>query len=220
MKTIQKFFILIGIVWGNFSIAQNKVIQFNLSDLSEKGQLEIWNREVSSLSMDGKKCIRFSQKANDGLAWIKDLEFSNGIIEVDIKGKNILQQSFVGIAFHGLNNETYDAVYFRPFNFQSTDPVRVIHAVQYVSQPDFTWQVLREKHSGQYEKAVIPAPNGDEWFHAKIVVSFPNVTVFVNGSSTPSLKVDKLDQRKTGKIGLWVGNGSDGDFANLKITFN
>jgi len=44
----------------------------------------------------------------------------------------------VGIAFHGSDNKTLDAIYFRPFNFQSTDPVRKIHAVQYVSHPDNT----------------------------------------------------------------------------------
>jgi hypothetical protein len=31
------------------------------------------------------------------------------------------------------------------------------------------------------------------------------------------LVIDKLNDRKTGKIGLWVGNTSDGDFANLQI---
>jgi hypothetical protein len=44
------------------------------------------------------------------------------------------------------------------------------------------------------------------------------VTVYVNGNSDPSLTIDKLNDRKTGKIGLWVGNGSDGDFANLQIS--
>ena len=128
-----------------------------------------------------------------------------------------MQQSFVGLAFHGLNNETLDAIYFRPFNFQSTDPVRKIHAVQYVSHPDYTWSVLREKYNGKYENTVTPAPNGNDWFHAKIVVQFPKVTVYVNSNSEPSLVIDILNDRKTGKIGLLVGNTSDGDFANLQI---
>jgi hypothetical protein len=44
------------------------------------------------------------------------------------------------------------------------------------------------------------------------------VKVYVNGNPEPCLSIDKLNDRKTGKIGLWVGNGSDGDFANLQIT--
>ena len=75
----------------------------------------------------------------------------------------------------------------------------------------------REKQNGKYEKAVIAAPNGNDWFHAKIVVQYPGVTVYVNGNPKPSLSIDKLNGRKNGKLGLWVGNGSDGDFANLQI---
>ena len=44
------------------------------------------------------------------------------------------------------------------------------------------------------------------------------MTVFVNGNQEPSLTIEKLNTRKTGKIGIWVGNNSDGDFANLQIT--
>jgi hypothetical protein len=58
----------------------------------------------------------------------------------------------------------------------------------------------------------------NDWFHAKIVIQYPHVSVYVNGNTSPSLEIDKLNNRKTGKIGLWVGNGSDGDFANLHIT--
>jgi len=63
-----------------------------------------------------------------------------------------------------VDNETYDGIYFAPFNFQSTDPVRKIHAVQYISHPDHTWDILREKQNGKYEKEVIPSPKGNDWF--------------------------------------------------------
>jgi uncharacterized protein with NRDE domain len=43
------------------------------------------------------------------------------------------------------------------------------------------------------------------------------VTVYVNGNQEPSLSVEQLNKRTSGKIGLWVGNNSDGDFANLTI---
>jgi hypothetical protein len=196
---------------------QGQSVKYDLFNLFENGKIEPFNRQLSQFSENDKKGIRFSKNAGDGIAWLKGVEFSNGIIELDIKGKDVMQQSFLGVAFHGLNNETLDAIYFRPFNFQSNDPGRKIHSVQYVSQPDYTWSVLREKYNGKYEKAVTPAPNGNDWFHAKIIVQYPKVTVFVNGNSEPSLVIDKLNDRKTGKIGLWVGNTSDGDFANLQI---
>jgi len=208
-------------IFGLLSIltttGQGQSVKYDLFTLFKDGKIEPFNRQLSQFSETDKKGIRFSKNEGDGIAWLKGVEFSNGTIELDIKGKDVFQQSFVGVAFHGLNNETLDAIYFRPFNFQSTDPVRKIHAVQYVSHPDYTWSVLREKYNGKYEKSVIPAPNGNEWFHAKIVIQYPKVTVYVNDNSEPCLVIDKLNDRKTGKIGLWVGNTSDGDFANLQI---
>ena len=209
--------LILGFIVISSGIAQVSSVKYALDSLSENNKLEVFNRKVTTFSEDDKKGIRFSKNANDGIAWLKHVIFSNGIIELDIRGKSDFQQSFVGIAFHGVDNNTLDAIYFRPFNFQSTDSVRRKHAVQYISQPDYPWQVLREKFNGKYEKAVIPSPDGNEWFHVKIVIRYPTVTVYVNGSHEHSLNVEMLNNRLSGKIGLWVGNNSDGDFANLQI---
>jgi len=209
---------LLGFLSFTSVSGQGKSVKYDLAEMLENNKLVPYNREITRFSENNKKGIRFSGNPNDGIAWLMGVDFSDGTIEVDIRGKDVLQESFVGIAFHGVENNTFDAVYFRPFNFRSTDPVRKIHAVQYVSHPDYTWSILREKQNGKYEKAVIPEPNGNEWFHVKIVIEYPHVTVYVNGNSDPSLSIDKLNIRKSGKIGLWVGNGSDGDFANLQIT--
>lgn len=220
-KQISSQFFLMAVL-GLQSIlttnGQGQTVKYDLINLFENGKIEPINRKLSQFSEIDKKGIRFSKNEGDGIAWLKGVEFSNGTIELDIRGKDVLQESFVGIAFHGVNNETLDAIYFRPFNFQSTDPVRKIHAVQYISHPDNTWSVLREKYNGKYEKSITPAPKGNDWFHAKIVIQFPKVSVYINGNSEPILVIDKLNDRKTGKIGLWVGNNSDGDFANLQIS--
>ena len=222
MKTniITRIYLTIafGIVSILSAMGQGNAVKYDLFNLAENNKLEVFNRKVSTFTENDKKGIRFSKNENDGVAWLNGVEFSNGTVELDIQGKDIFQQSFVGIAFHGTDNKTFEAVYFRPFNFQSTDPVRKIHAVQYVAYPDYPWQILREKFNGKFEKAVIPTPNGNEWFHVKITIKYPIVTVFVNGNQEPSLTIEKLNTRKTGKIGIWVGNNSDGDFANLQIT--
>jgi hypothetical protein len=41
---------------------------------------------------------------------------------------------------------------------------------------------IREKQNGKFEKAVISAPNGNEWFHVKIVIQYPDVSFYVNGN--------------------------------------
>jgi hypothetical protein len=222
MKTniITRIYLTIafGIVSILSAMGQGNAVKYDLFNMAENSKLEVFNRKVSTFTENDKKGIRFSKNENDGVAWLNGVEFSNGTVELDIRGKDVFQQSFVGIAFHGTDNKTFDAVYFRPFNFQSTDPVRKIHAVQYVAYPDYPWQILRDKFNGKFEKAVIPSPNGTEWFHVKITIKYPIVTVFVNGNQEPSLTIEKLNTRTTGKIGIWIGNNSDGDFTNLQIT--
>ncbi len=143
------------------------------------------------------------------LLWLEDVTFGNGIIEIDILGKSAPPQSnFLGVAFRGVDEKTYDCVYFRPFNFRAAEAERASHAVQYTSEPQWGWAKLRQEKTGQYEKPITPAPDGDAWFHAKIVVTGKKVTVFVNGAEKPSLEVQTLNDRTTGKIGLWAGAGT------------
>ncbi len=175
------------------------------------------NRQVTLASEDGRTILRVDEREGDGVAWWPDLVMADGTIEVDIRGKDVMQRSFVGVAFHGLDEKTYDAIYFRPFNFRAADPARRAHAVQYVAHPIHTWNKLRDEQPGVFEHAVRPVPDPTQWFHARIVVASPNVRVYVNGSDQPSLEVTQLSTRKTGWVGLWVGNGSGGEFAGLKV---
>jgi hypothetical protein len=215
--TKRYFFILIvGLLSSIFATGQ-QVAKYDLYDLAENHKLEIFNREVKPFSDGSRKGICFNAVENNGVAWLDKLLFGDGIIELDIKGKDVLQKSFVGIAFHGIDEKTFDAIYFRPFNFQAVDSVRRIHAVQYISLPGYDWEKLRSEQNGKYEKAVSPAPNPNEWFHAKIVIKFPTIKVYVNGNNEPSLVVSQLSNRKSGKIGLWAGHNSDGCFANFTI---
>ena len=123
------FVTIIGLLSILTTTGQGQSVKYDLSTLFKNGKIEPFNRQLSQFSETDRKGIRFSKNEGDGIAWLKGVEFSNGTIELDIKGKDVFQQSFVGVAFHGLNNETLDAIYFRPFNFQSTDPVRKIHGV-------------------------------------------------------------------------------------------
>ena len=66
-------------------------------------------------------------------------------------------------------------------------------------------------------KPVNPVPDPNAWFHVRVVVASPKVSVFVNDAKEPSLVVNQLSDRKKGLVGLWVGNNSGGDFANLTL---
>jgi hypothetical protein len=179
---------------------------------------KVSNRQMTPLDEGGRHGLRLDAREGDGVAWWPDVQFGNGTIELDIRGKDVLQQSFVGVAFHGVDATTLDAVYFRPFNFRSGDPARRSHAVQYVSHPAYTWNKLRTERPNQFEQPVAPPPDPNQWFHARVVVAFPSIRVFVNDIAAPVLDVKQLSDRKTGWVGVWVGNGSDGAFANLTVT--
>ena len=190
---------------------------FDLQQLLKEKKLITINGKVVPITDGNRKGVSLVPGFQEGVVWLKDVTFSTGTIEIDLRGKDVFQKSFIGIAFHGVDSVTQDIVYFRPFNFQAEDPIRKIHAVQYVSHPDFTWDKLREEKNGIYEKGIDPPPSPKDWFHAKIVVGDTQIKVYVNNASTPSLTVDKLNTRKSGLIGL-SNEGLAGDFANLTIT--
>ncbi len=186
----------------------------------EPKDVQVFNRRVSSLSDGTRKGLRLSESPGDGVAYLRGIELGNGTIEFDLKGKDVQGQSFVGVAFHGVDSSTYDAIYFRPFNFKAEDPARRSHAVQYISHPTYTWQKLRAERPGIFEQPVNPAPDPNAWFHVRVVVASPKVSVFVGDAKEPCLVVTRLNDRTNGLVGLWVGNNSGGDFADLKIVSN
>lgn len=207
-----------GIILVGIFISINLSAQKTLPDVSKIDDSSVWkiyNREVKLSSDNEANQLSFNAQQGDGLAVFQNADFENGIIEFDVKGKDVLQRSFVGVAFHIQNEETFNAIYFRPFNFKK--PERASHSVQYISHPEFTWQKLRTEFPEQFENHVKPVPDPDNFFHAKIEVTWPIVKVFVEDSAEPSLEVEMKSTFKKGKIGFWVGNGSDGTFKNLVI---
>jgi len=204
---------------NNIAQAQiTKTEQITSPEFFSSENFKVFNRNVTvSKDENQKPVVHLDSKPGNGVAWVNNITFNTGIIEFDVKGRNLMQQSFVGIAFHGANDSSYDAVYFRPFNFQSADTTRKNHSVQYISFPGYDWQKLRADFPNKYEHAIDTSPQPNDWFHVRVVIQSPKVSVYVNNNSDPDLIIDQLSNRKEGMIGFWVGNNSDGDFANLKI---
>jgi hypothetical protein len=217
LLTVVFYSIVFACLISGIAFTQDNIIIPDLSKIESEDGWVIFNRSASLIKEKENVAVSFNSQEGDGIAWLEDIEFGDGIIEIDIKGKDVPGNSFVGVAFHGLDDRTYDAVYFRPFNFKSEDPVRKRRAVQYISHPEYTWSKLRHEYPDEYENSVYPVPDPDSFFHAKIVVEKPRISVYVNHSENPSLVVTALSDRNNGWVGLWVGNYSDGTFANLKI---
>ena len=191
-----------------------------IPDLHKDAQhhkIEVYNRVLSLIKEDGYQGIRLSKDTGEGLAWMKGISFSTGTLEFDVRGENVKQHSFVGIAFHGQNDSTYDAVYLRPFHFYAEDQVSQDRMIQFISLPTFTWRKLRAESPGQFEHRIVPPPNPNDWVHVRIEVTETTITTFINKSSTPSLVVHPPMALPSGKLGFYVADTSGGDFANLTI---
>lgn len=198
---------------GAFLVLIMMNISLVVSAQNLKDKFSVVNRVISLKS----GIIHLNEADGAGIAWIKGKTFTNGVIEFDVRGKDQFQASFLGIAFHGLNDTTYESIYFRPFNFRSTDPARKGHAVQYIAIPKYDWPKLRADFPNKYEQPISPELDPNQWLHVKIIVSDERVSVYVNGSERPALELQPLVHDGGKMIGYWVGNGSAGDWRNLKI---
>jgi hypothetical protein len=179
-------------------------------------KLRVVNRQATRTP--DRNGVRLSAASGDGVAWVEGTDFRSGTLEVDIRGQEALQQSYVGVAFHRQDDNTYEAVYLRPFNFRAQDPVRKQHAVQYISLPKFDFQDLRDEFPEEFENPVDASLVPTDWVRLRVLVEGSKIQIFVGPVKQVTLEVRKLGQLDAGQVGLWVGNQSGGDFANLVST--
>jgi hypothetical protein len=194
-----------------------KPMKIDLHDAMQRNRIQVYNRDLTLIDEESYKGIRLSKAFGEGIAWLKGVELSNGTIEFDVRGEDVKQHSFVGIAFHGQNDSIFDAVYLRPFHFKAQDTILRKRAIQYISLPTYTWRKLREQSPGKYENSIHPAPDPDGWVHMRLVIKDSVITVYINGNQEPSLVAEKVTPVHTGSVGFYVADTSGGDFANIVV---
>lgn len=204
MKVIS---IVVGIACASVVGAQEKILDLE--------NLEPFNGAVLHLK-EGVLQSKPQLGAGDRGAFLKGVEFTEGTIEVKLRGSSQPASSFLGVVFRAKDGKSYEAVYFRPFNFGHGDQVRRGHAVQYMCHPEWPWRKLRQTRAEEFENPAKPEPKGDEWFRAKVEVADGRVKVFVNESSKPCLDVGSLGKLEKGKVGIWFNGVAS--FSDLKIT--
>ncbi len=154
-------------------------------------------------------------------AVLKNTSFRDGSIEVDLAGKPATgagpgARGFIGMAFR-LQDETYEYIYLRPTNGRADDQVRRNHSTQYSSHPEFDFARLRQESPEKYESYVDLEPGA--WTKYRIEVDGRKARLYVHGAEQPSLIVNDLKiEPREGGVALWVGPGTEGYFAGLKIT--
>jgi hypothetical protein len=71
-----------------------------LAGLAEGKALNIPNRSASPFVDGARRCTRLSGADGEGLALVPNTNVSTGTIEIDLRGKDVPQGSFFGVAFH------------------------------------------------------------------------------------------------------------------------
>ncbi len=155
---------------------------------------------------------------------VKNTNFKNGIIEVEVLSRLLptaspTDRGFIGLAFRiNDTNSRFESIYIRPANGRAEDQVRRNHSIQYFSFPDYKYERLRKENPEKYESYADMGLN--EWIKMKIEVEGSQARLFLNKDKHPSLIVNDLKQGAdgSGAVGLFVDVGTDGYFRNLKIT--
>lgn len=189
-------------------------------------KLDAKNAAVAQTEFKGRSAVRVVAKpeaANaSSYAVVKDVQFRDGTIEVDVAGQPAAgagpgARGFIGIAFRLQDDGKYEYIYLRPTNGRAEDQVRRNHSTQYSSHPDFDFARSRQEAPEKYESYVDLEPGA--WTKYKIDVEGRKARLYVHGAEQPCLIVNdmKLEPR-AGGVALWVGPGTEGYFANLKIT--
>jgi hypothetical protein len=179
--------------------------------------VRVVNRSLVPPDEDHPRTLTLDARSGNGLAIIPDLNFKQGTIELELRGEDKPGASFVGLAFNIQNDSTYEAVYFRPFNFQSPEAGRRTHGMQYIFHPTYTWRKLRTEREGEFEAEYPNPPDPNDWVKVQLTVLPQRVRVTDPASGAILLEVPRLDNSTSGQIGFWVGEGSQGSIRNLRM---
>jgi hypothetical protein len=183
------------------------------------------NASVVDTTYSGRRAVRVVPDAGaenaTSYAIVKNTSLQDGTIEVEVAGRPAAgaftdARGFIGIGFR-LRDGRYEYVYLRPTNGRANDQVRRNHSTQYSSYPDFDYARSRAEAPGKYESYVDLEPG--VWTKYRLEIAGRTARLFVHGAAQPCLIVNDLRlDPAPGAVLLWVGPGTEGYFANLKIT--
>jgi len=180
--------------------------------------------KLESVTYLGKPAVRVIEDGEvpngEAYAIVRGDAFHNGEIEVELAGRPVAAGStgargFIGIAFR-LHDHQFEYVYLRPTNGRADDQVRRNHSTQYSAHPKFDFSVSRRESPEKYESYVDLEPG--VWTRFRLTVKGTTARLYVHGASQPCLIVNDLKLGdSSGPVALWIGPGTEGYFAALKV---
>jgi hypothetical protein len=150
----------------------------------------------------------------NGFAFLRDLRFENGTIDVDVMSTEA--RSFVYVMFRMQSDSAYEDLYLRPHKSNAPDAVQYAPVYQQAS----AWQL----YHGATGTASVSIPDG-VWNRLRIVLSGRRAAIFLNDTIRPALIVPRLGHEpRAGYLALRAflpagvsSTGATARFANLRV---
>lgn len=161
----------------------------------------IWSQEEVGFSSGLWKIDRGSRieeflgrEALTGSAMVRDVEFTNGIIEVDIACRP--GRVFPGIVFRQRNQANYEEFYIRPHKSGQPDALQYTPVFNGLS----AWQLYYgEGYTGPWTFPL------NEWIHIRMEISGNQARVIIGEGERPALVIHDLKHLATrGGIGVKI----------------
>ena len=192
----------------------------------EPGSLIEHNVIASEVTYKDREAIRVVEAEasthEDKIAILSDAAVEDFTVTAYVSGglrkeAGAQARGFVGVAFRiDEAVSSFEAVYLRPTNARAEDQLRRNHSVQYISFPDYPWYRLRKETPAKYETYADMRPG--EWIHYRLDVSGDQARLFLDRSEQPVLIVNDLKLgARPGRVGLWVGPGTEAHFSDVTV---
>ncbi|MGD8868938.1 MAG: hypothetical protein PVI01_15015, partial [Gemmatimonadales bacterium] len=157
--------------------------------------------------LNGEQADRFGRRCFSGAAYLKDVEFENGVIEVDVAVNG--SRSYPGLIFRLQSPRDYERVYLRPHRAGLYPD-----AIQYVpvSNGIAGWQL----YNGDGFTAGAQIPKG-EWLRLRLEVSGEQARLYLDGGGGPALAMTHLGHGSSrGSIGVLGPRDGTACFSNFR----
>ncbi len=142
-----------------------------------------------------------------GTAFLKDVEFEDGVIEVDVAVDGA--RSYPGIVFRMQSEQNYERFYLRPHRSNLyPDALQYTPVINGIA----CWQFYNG--AGYTAGADIPK---DQWMHLKMEVQGTQARIFINDTSKPVLEIYDLKHGASrGTIGIFSPRNRTAHFSNFR----
>lgn len=160
----------------------------------------------------------------NGMLYLKDEKFKNGIIEFDIFLTE--RVSFAGMVFRIQDGYNFEEIYFRGHHSGHPDAYQYTPVFNGLS----AWQIYHDLHTNVNDGLMSwkltdesMGFNGvlkfdfDRWMHVKLIVSGTQAEMYMDGEESPSVVIKELKMgEQAGSIGLRCNAGA-AHFANFSF---